>query len=90
MFQKHTTTTATNEQYEKTDGTVFYRIYEVENGRYINSDMYALYFDWIAAGNVPEVIDVTPVVIPPIVDLNPSTEERLTAVEQYLVEQLLG
>jgi len=88
MFKKHIYVTSTGDYREKNDGTNYYVIWEIANNRAIDTDNYRPYLDWIAAGNTPEVVDITP--DPPIIDTNPTTEERLTAVEQYLVEQLLG
>lgn len=87
MFQKRIYVVSTGDPRERNDGTNYYVIWEISVGRPIYPEYYAPYLDWIAAGNTPEVIDITPT--PPVTDTNPSTEERLTAVEQYLVEQKL-
>jgi hypothetical protein len=60
MFDKHIYVTATGDYREKNDGTNYYIIWEISERRPIDTDNYALYLDWIAAGNTPPVVDVTP------------------------------
>ena len=54
MFNKVFKITATGNQYEKQSGDFYYTIQE--SGRIIDEDNYLPYLDWIAAGNIPEVV----------------------------------
>lgn len=82
MYEKHITTAATGQMYEKTASGKYYRIYEVENGRYIDPDKYVPYLEW---GGTPEVVNVDP--IDPIdTPHGLSTEDRLSALEQAVLE----
>jgi len=55
MFQKHTTTQATGQIYEKKSESIWYRIWEIENSRYIDVDNYVPYLEW---NGTPETIDM--------------------------------
>ena len=54
MFKKVQTITSTGNQYEKQTDSFFYTIQE--DGQIIDEDKYALYLDWIKAGNTPELV----------------------------------
>lgn len=80
MFQKHITTDPTGELYEYSGNGVYYRIYEVENGRYIDPDNYLPFIQW---GGLPEEV---------VLERNQeqfsglTIEDRLAAIEMALLE----
>jgi len=85
MFQKHATTNATGQMYEKPGATGYYRIWELENGRYIDADKYAPWLEW---NGTPEEINVDPAPTPEPDPQLPTEPERLTALEDALAALL--
>ena len=45
-FEKHITTNSTGLMYEKGNSGKYYRIYEIENNRYIDPDNYNPFLNW--------------------------------------------
>lgn len=71
MFQKHTTTIKTGDLYERREKKTYYRIYEIDNGRYIDPGKYAPYLEWVGT---PEEINCDPVEL--------STDQKWEQVRQ--------
>lgn len=46
MFEKHITTDPTGDMYERSENGIFFRIYEVDNWRYIDPDKYIPFLEW--------------------------------------------
>jgi len=85
MFEKHIYTVSSGDYRERNDGTNYYVIWEVANDRTIDPDNYRPYLDYTGAVTV---VNVTPPVVEP--DLNPTYEERISAIEQAFIEDLLS
>jgi hypothetical protein len=77
MFEKHTTKTKTGQQYEKYSGGWYYRIYEIENGRYIDSTKYVPYLEW---SGTPVVVNITPI--------SPTSEQKWNTIRSQRTEML--
>ena len=82
MFEKHITTNQTYHIYEKAGATGYYRIYEVENGRYIDSEKYVPWIEW---SGTPSEVNMDPEIVEPTPQ-PPTFEERLAAMEMALLE----
>lgn len=87
MFTKNIYTVSTGEQYEKARDGGYYVIWEIGNRRPIDEDHYELYLDWIALGNTPATVDVTPAVVEQIDYI--TVVERLDAIEGAFLDYLL-
>jgi hypothetical protein len=82
MFEKHTTTLPTGQIYEAKSKTGYYRIFEVENGRYIDADKYVPYIQW---KGTPVSVNMNPTIIDtPVSDPVPTLEDRIKAIETKL------
>jgi len=82
MFEKHVTTNATGQIYEKKRTGGYYRIWEVNNGRYIDSDKYVPYIQW--SGTLNSINVDPPIQDTPIPDPLPTLEDRIKAIEEKL------
>jgi len=84
MFQKHIYVVSNGDYKERNDGTNYYMIYDLANGRYIDPDHYVPYLEW---GGTPGVVDVTPP--EPVVDTSLTIEQRMDALENSFLEDLM-
>jgi len=86
-FKKHITTIATGHIYEKPGSTGYYRIYEVENSRYIDADKYVAWLEW---SGTPEEINVDPAPTPEPEPQLPTLEDRMDALEGAFLDDLIS
>jgi len=77
MFEKHTTTLSTGGMYEKPGVTGYFRIWEIENGRYIDEDKYVPWLNW---AGTPDEINIDPAPSPEPVSTGPTDHDLLIAL----------